>query len=241
MSEDDGQTSKRQPKEIRRGIVARIGQILFVFIFLGMVLFLAAGTLKWTAAWVYLGISVASVLVNAFFMLRTNPETVAERGQAKGWRDWDKLVSGLWALIIYLILPLVAGLDTRFHWSGEMGWVGHGIGVLVYSISLAISGWAMITNAYFSTAARVQTERGQTVCTSGPYGYVRHPGYASFFLQSIGMAVLLGSWWALIPAVCSGALMVARTALEDRMLQHELEGYVEYTQEVKYRLLPGVW
>ncbi len=230
-----------QKRNVTSGILARGAQLLFMFAWLGVVLFLSAGTLQWTAAWVYLGISLVSVLINAIFMLRTSPETVAERGQAKGWKDWDKLVSGLWAALQYLVLPLVAGLDARFHWSGEIGWLGHGIGVLVYSFSLAVSGWSMITNAYFSTAVRIQAERGQKVCKSGPYRFIRHPGYASFFLQSIGMAILLGSWWALIPAVISGALMVARTALEDRMLQDELEGYKEYTQEVEYRLMPGVW
>jgi protein-S-isoprenylcysteine O-methyltransferase Ste14 len=208
---------------------------------LGVVLFLSAGTLKWTAAWVYLGISLTSVLINAFFMLRTNPETVAERGQAKGWKPWDKLVSGLYAFIMYLILPFVAGLDRRFLWSGEIGWLGHGLGRLVYSFSLAITGWAMISNAYFSTAARIQAERGQQVCKRGPYRYIRHPGYAGIFLQSLGMAILLGSLWALIPALLTEGLIITRTVLEDRMLQDELEGYVEYTQEVKYRLVPGIW
>ncbi len=92
-------------QNIYSGILARGGQLLFMFVFLGLVLFLGAGTLRWTAAWVYLGISLLSVLINAIFMLRTHLETVAERGQAKGWQDWDKLISGLFALFMYLILP----------------------------------------------------------------------------------------------------------------------------------------
>jgi protein-S-isoprenylcysteine O-methyltransferase Ste14 len=241
MNHNEKHTKDQHNQEVTSGILARGGQILFMFVFLGVVLFLSAGNLKWTAAWAYLGISLVSVVINAYFMLRTSPETVAERGQAKGWKNWDKLVSGLWASTQYLILPLVAGLDERFHWSGEIGLVGQGIGGLVYSFSLAVSGWAMITNAYFSTAARIQSDRGQQVCKSGPYRYIRHPGYASFFLQTLSVAILLGSWWALIPAIITGVLMVIRTALEDRMLQEELAGYKEYTQEVKYRLLPGVW
>jgi protein-S-isoprenylcysteine O-methyltransferase Ste14 len=142
MNQKENQTTAGQNKGVIAGILRRGGQILFMFVFLGLVLFLAAGSLKWTAAWVYLGISLVSVAINAYFMLRTSPETVAERGQAKGWKNWDKLVSGLWALI---------------------------------------------------------------------------------------------------PAIITGGLMVVRTALEDRMLQEELAGYEEYTQEVKYRLLPGVW
>ncbi len=231
----------QEQRNTTSGILARGAQLLFMFVFLGIVLFLSSGNIRWTAAWTYLGISLASVVVNASFMLRTNPETVAERGQARGWQRWDKLVSGLWASLQYLILPLIAGLDARFHWSGEVGLYWHGLGVLVYGFSLAISGWSMITNAYFSTAARIQADRGHQVCKSGPYRFIRHPGYASFFLQSLGMAVLLGSWWALIPALLAGVLMVTRTALEDRMLQNDLAGYKEYAQEVKYKLLPGVW
>jgi protein-S-isoprenylcysteine O-methyltransferase Ste14 len=232
--------SKKQTGIIA-GIFARAGQILFLFVFLGLVLFLGSGHIRWTAAWVFLGISLLSVAINAVFMLRTSPETVAERGQAKGWQDWDKLVSGMWAVMQYLLLPLLAALDARFGWSGEIGIIWHGIGVLVYALSLALSGWAMISNAYFSTAARIQTDRGQQVCRTGPYHYVRHPGYAGFVLQSLGIAILLGSVWALIPAILAGVLMIIRTSLEDRMLHKELVGYKEYTQDVRYRLLPGVW
>ena len=233
-----------QPKDkpsVISGIFARAGQILFMFIFLGLVLFLGSGTIHWPAAWVFLGISLVSVAINATFMLRTNPETVAERGRAKGWQDWDKLISGLWAGFQYLLLPLVAALDQRFDWSGEIGIRWQGIGAMVYALSLALSGWAMISNAYFSTAARIQADRGQQVCRDGPYRFVRHPGYIGFIVQSPSIAILLGSVWALIPAIVASGLMILRTRLEDRMLQAELEGYREYTQKVRYRLVPGIW
>lgn len=234
-------TQKANPKNTLTGILARAGQILFMFIFLGLVLFVGSGNIHWTAAWVYLGISLLSVAINATFMLRTNPETVAERGRAKGWKDWDKTISGLYALVQYLILPLVAALDQRFGWSGEIGLIWHLVGASVYAFSLGLSGWAMISNAYFSTAARIQSDRGQQVCRSGPYRFLRHPGYSAFIVQSVSMAILLGSLWALIPAILTGGLMVTRTALEDRMLLQELAGYADYAQEIKYRLLPGIW
>ena len=224
-----------------KGILARGGQILFIFIFLGLVLFLAAGSLRWIAAWVYIGISITVVLANSILLLRINPGTIAERGTARGWQDWDKLVSGLFALFQYLILPLVAGLDARFHWSGEIGVIWHGLGAAFYAIGMAGTSWAMVSNAYFSTAVRIQSDRGQQVCRSGPYGFIRHPGYTSIILQALSMAVLLGSLWALIPAMAAASLIIIRTALEDQMLQTELAGYVEYTQQVKFRLVPGVW
>ena len=99
----------------------------------------------------------------------------------------------------------------------------------------------MVVNAYFSTVARAQPERGQTVCREGPYRIVRHPGYAGAILQSIGSPLLLGSAWALLPALVAAALMAARTAFEDRMLRSVLTGYDDYTREVPRRLVPGVW
>jgi protein-S-isoprenylcysteine O-methyltransferase Ste14 len=88
---------------------------------------------------------------------------------------------------------------------------------------------------------RIQTDRGQTVVSDGPYRYVRHPGYASSLLAMLAIPLALGSWWALIPAALVGALYVLRTALEDRTLQAELPGYRDYAEHVRYRLLPGVW
>ena len=89
--------------------------------------------------------------------------------------------------------------------------------------------------------ARIQDDRGQVVVTAGPYRYVRHPMYLGVILLFLGMPVALGSWWALWPGVVIGALFVLRTAKEDRMLRDELPGYAEYTQRVRYRLVPRVW
>jgi protein-S-isoprenylcysteine O-methyltransferase Ste14 len=99
----------------------------------------------------------------------------------------------------------------------------------------------MISNAYFSTAARSRSDRGQQVCRSGPYHFFRHTGYAGFVLQSPSIAILLGSVWALIPAITASVLMIIRMRLEDQMLLAELPGYPEYAQVVRYRLLPGLW
>jgi protein-S-isoprenylcysteine O-methyltransferase Ste14 len=232
--------SKSQPN-VTAGIFARAGQILIMFIILGLELFLGSGHLDWKAAWVFLGISLVSVAINAIFMLRTSPETIAERGKPKEGKDWDKWIGGLWFLGQYILIPLVAALDVRFGWTKEYATTWQIIGAGVYALALGLTGWAMISNAYFSTAVRIQTDRGQQVCRSGPYRYIRHPGYVSFFFQALSVPILLGSLWALVFAIPVGILMVIRTSLEDRMLQEELPGYKEYTQEVKYRLIPGVW
>jgi protein-S-isoprenylcysteine O-methyltransferase Ste14 len=233
-------SSTRPTRDIAHGVAARVAQIGVMFLVIGVILFGAAGRLDWIWGWVYLGIYLASTLVNAWF-LRRNPELIAERGEPGQMRGWDRALGGLWSLAQFVLLPLVAGLDARFGWTGQVdvGW--HMAGALVFTTGLALFGWAMIANSYFSTVARIQPERGQTVCREGPYRFVRHPGYAGAILQSVGSPLLLGSIWALLPAVTAGALMIARTWFEDRMLMAELPGYVGYARQVRHRLVPGIW
>jgi protein-S-isoprenylcysteine O-methyltransferase Ste14 len=212
-----------------------------MFLIMGLELFLGSGKLNWVWAWVFLGIGLLNVSINAVFMMRTSPETVAERGRPKEVKAWDKWVGGGMLIGQYFLVPIIAALDIHFGWTGEIpiGW--HILGAVVYAVSLGLTGWAMITNAYFSTAVRIQSERGQQVCRTGPYHYVRHPGYVGFFFQALSTPILLGSMWALLFALPAVVLIIIRTVKEDRMLQEELPGYKEYAQEVKYRLLPGVW
>ena len=241
MTSEPGIPTTEKRPSVAAGIVARAGTVAIFLIVQAVILFVAAGRLSWTWAWVYLGICLVSLAINGTIMLRTSPETIAERGRPQATQDWDKVVGGLWALVLYLVLPLVAGLDVRFGWTRELGVAWNLAGAVVLAAGLGLGGWAMIANAYFSTAVRIQSERGQTVCRSGPYRFVRHPGYVGFILQSLGTPILLGSFWALIPGIVAVALIVIRTAFEDRMLRAELPGYGEYTQQVRYRLVPGVW
>jgi protein-S-isoprenylcysteine O-methyltransferase Ste14 len=241
MSTPPESSSSEKQANIASGIAARAGQILIMFLIMGLELFLGSGKLNWVWAWVFLGIGMLSVSINAVFMMRTSPETVAERGRPKEVKAWDKWVGGGVLIGQYFLVPIIAALDIRFGWTGEIpiGW--HLLGAVVYAVSLGLTGWAMITNAYFSTAVRIQSERGQQVCRTGPYHYVRHPGYVGFFFQALSTPILLGSMWALLFALPVVVLIIIRTVKEDRMLQEELPGYKEYAQEVKYRLLPGVW
>jgi protein-S-isoprenylcysteine O-methyltransferase Ste14 len=225
---------------VAAGIVMRFLQITIGLVLQAVILFLAVGRLNWKWAWIFLGIYLVSISINSAFMLRTSPETIVERSRPGKMKDWDKVVSGLWSLA-QLALLLVAGLDVRFGWTGELGDMGHIAGAVVFAVGLGLFGWAMITNAYFSTVVRIQTDRGQAVCRTGPYRFVRHPGYAGAILQSLGIPFLLGSSWALIPGITAVALMIIRTSFEDHMLQAELPGYQDFAQEVRYRLVPGIW
>ena len=99
----------------------------------------------------------------------------------------------------------------------------------------------MMTNAYLSSWARLQQDRGQIVIQDGLYRYVRHPMYLGIILGYIGVPLVLGSWWAMVPSAVIVGMFVYRTCREDQMLIEGLQGYAEYTERVRYRLLPGIW
>lgn len=136
---------------------------------------------------------------------------------------------------------LGAGLDRRFEWSPPLPMQVAAAALAVIALCAVLTIWAMAANRFFSGLVRIQSERGHTTVTGGPYRWLRHPGYAATILADLAAPLVLGSLWALIPGGLTGAIIVIRTALEDRTLQAELAGYREYTRRVRYRLLPGVW
>lgn len=231
---------KKSPS-IVKGILARFTQVAILLVVQAAILFLCVGRLTWNWAWLFLAITLVNILINSIFMMRISPETIAERGQAGESKDWDKVLSGLWSLVHFLLILLVAGLDLRFGWSPVLRIRWHLAGVVVFALGSGFFSWAMITNTFFSTVVRIQSDRGQTVCRSGPYRIVRHPGYSGAILQSLGIPLLLGSPWALLPGGVAAILMIVRTYLEDRTLQAELPGYQDFAKEVRYRLIPGIW
>jgi protein-S-isoprenylcysteine O-methyltransferase Ste14 len=154
-------------------------------------------------------------------------------------KRWDKLLSALFSVTGLAVL-VVAALDARFVFS-PLPPASFDAGFTLYAAGGALSSWAMASNRFFSSFVRIQTERGHTVATGGPYRFVRHPGYAGFAVATVATALLLGSGWALVPAALTALILVIRTVLEDRTLLAELSGYREYAARVRYRLLPGLW
>jgi protein-S-isoprenylcysteine O-methyltransferase Ste14 len=228
-------------QQVRRGVIKRFIQIIGTIILMGLVLFAASGDLSWVWAWVYLGIYTLGVIINAFFLLPKNPELVAERGEPKeGVKEWDRKLS-LAGALLWLLTFLVAGLDHRFGWTATMFIYLHLLGLLIFMLGNALTVWALYVNAFFSTSVRIQEDRGQTVVSTGPYAFVRHPGYVGMILHIAGLPLLFGSIWAYVPALLMVGVTVIRTSLEDQTLQDELQGYKDYTEQVRYRLLPGIW
>jgi protein-S-isoprenylcysteine O-methyltransferase Ste14 len=136
---------------------------------------------------------------------------------------------------------ILAGLDVRYGWTAQMPLTIQVIALVVSALGYALGTWAMVTNAYFSMIVRIQEDRDHAVVSDGPYRYVRHPGYTGTTTFELATPIMLGSLWALLPGVLAAALTVVRTALEDRTLQEELDGYRDYAQRVRYRLLPSIW
>lgn len=136
---------------------------------------------------------------------------------------------------------IVCGLDVRFGWRPEIPLSIQIVAFVLMALGSLLGTWAMSVNRFFSGVVRIQTDRGHTVVTDGPYRFIRHPGYAGGVVANLTGPLALGSVWALIPSALVVLLTVVRTALEDKTLREELPGYQEYTQRVRYRLLPWVW
>lgn len=217
------------------------------FLYLALVpaaLFLSAGRLDWGMGWTVFGVMLAATLVSRLLVARANPDLLQERasaGERGGVPDWDRWLVRVIGLAGPVAIAVVAGLDLRFGWSPALPLmvVAAAIGVLIGGY--ALSTWAMASNPFFSAYVRIQTDRGHTVVSRGPYQWLRHPGYAGGVLGDIAVPLALGSLWALIPGAVTIAVMVLRTALEDRTLRAQLPGYKEYAEKVRYRLLPGLW
>jgi protein-S-isoprenylcysteine O-methyltransferase Ste14 len=192
--------------------------------------------------WAMVGIYALWVGANALFLIPRNPELLAERAKRhkEGMKTWDKLVLSVVGLAT-LAKYIIAGLDVRYGWTAQMPLTIQIVALVISALGYALGTWAMATNAYFSMVVRIQEDRGHAVVSDGPYRYVRHPGYTGTTAFELATPIMLGSLWALIPGVLAAVLTIARTALEDQTLQKELDGYRDYAQRVRYRLLPGIW
>jgi protein-S-isoprenylcysteine O-methyltransferase Ste14 len=187
-------------------------------------------------------VMLAASVVTIIYLRRVNPDVIAGRvNRHERPRRWDLLLGLFGFLPAMLAIPIVAALDDgRYQWS-QVSWGVCLAGYVLMLAGFAGLAWAESVNKFFEPTVRIQTDRGHRVIDTGPYAIVRHPGYAFGYWLFPGIALALGSLWALIPAFYLAPFLIARTVLEDRTLQQELPGYKEYAQRVRYRLVPGVW
>ena len=209
---------------------------LAIPIVIGAIVFSAAGRWDFPFVWALL-----SVMVVFYFTLAiVGDDGMAKERQTPGPGNQDRLTQPL-AAVLMLAHWILAGLDIgRFHWSPTPWGLQFG-GVLLFSAALCVNFWALLVNKFYSSVVRVQADRGQTVIDTGPYRIIRHPGYAATLVAMFTGGITFGSWVAMIPVLGFAALFLRRTVLEDNLLKRELPGYLDYTQRVKYRLVPGVF
>lgn len=227
---------------VKAGVLRRaIISLVVFFLILAAILFLPAGHVRWARGWLFFFVFLALTVLASVCLWRINPAIYAARTKIqKGIKRWDKVLMFFLFLSLLAVFP-VAGLDDgRFHWSSVPTWLIV-LGYVLFSAGFALSAWAEAVNKFAEPGVRIQVERGHKVVDTGPYAIVRHPMYLSAFFLFFGSALALGSFWALIPAGFVALVIVVRTALEDRTLQNELEGYKVYASRVRYRLIPGIW
>ncbi len=208
---------------------------------LGLLL-VAAGKWDWLNAWVCFGLDLSYQGINAAVLKKYNPGLPAKRSRLiqKGTKPFDKVFILLY-LPLAISISIVSGLDAvRFGWSQMPGFINL-VGVAIFLAACAFGLWAMSVNRHFEFTVIVKTDGSQQVCATGPYQYLRHPGYAAAIVGSISYPLILGSWWGLALSSLLIALFVARTIKEDRALIEELPGYREYAAKVRSRLAPFVW
>jgi protein-S-isoprenylcysteine O-methyltransferase Ste14 len=223
--------------DVKKLIEQAVMGLLLVFV----PLFLAAGTLAWWAGWIFLALFTVCTGVYTVWMYVKMPEQLRERMNLlqPDQKIWDKVFLGivlLYVIVWLILMPLDA---VRFRWSQMPIWLQAG-GVLLVC-SFAIYFLVARENPYLALVARVQKERGQTVISTGPYQYVRHPMYSGSLLLLLGIPLLLGSWYGVGLALGAMLLLAWRAVMEEQMLREELQGYERYMEQVKHRLIPLVW
>jgi protein-S-isoprenylcysteine O-methyltransferase Ste14 len=220
-----------------------VAQIVGMALVFALALFLAAGTVAWPAGWVFLGLFFGFTVLLSAWLARANPGLLTERMTGIGKADqkpWDRLWFGVTATLFLgwlVVMPLDA---VRFGWSSVPGWV-QALGAVLLLVSFWLLFLVFRENSYLSPAVRVQTDRGQRVVDTGPYGVVRHPMYAAAAVLLVGSTLLLGSWYGLVGALLIVVGVAVRAVNEERVLRAELPGYEAYAARVRYRLVPCVW
>ncbi|HKA15451.1 MAG TPA: isoprenylcysteine carboxylmethyltransferase family protein [Myxococcota bacterium] len=211
-----------------------------VLLFAGLI-FAPAGRLDWIAGWLCLAIMVIGFsAVTAHVALRT-PSLIRRRAKpGAGTPRWDLAFVSFFQLSFAAIL-VVGGLDAGRHPAHALSATWQGLGAASMAFAMLGLGWAMGANPHFEATVRIQSDQHHRVVDRGPYRIVRHPGYAAGIPLLFAMALVLGSRWALVPALLGAIALIARAALEDEFLTDRLDGYRAYAERTPFRLLPGVW
>lgn len=208
---------------------------IITFALLAAALFLPAGTSRVPEFWLYLAINAAVMVASIFWL----PQDLLEERMRPGGQEMNA------GYILVFLVPLahwiMAGLDHRFHWTDTVPFWLQAAAFAVIILSYALFFWGMMVNRFFSSVPRIQSERGHHVITSGPYRFVRHPGYIAAIAMVLASGLALGSWLSALVFTPALAMLLYRTLKEDAQLKAELPGYRAYAERVRWRWVPGVW
>lgn len=227
--------------KISKTLFFRIISRLLFFILNVVLIFISAGRIDYWQGWVFSAIYMVLMIISTIILLH-NMDLFKERLKpGPNVKPWDKLFISLYIPLTTLIM-IVSSMDAgRQLWTREFPIYAYIIGYLFLITGLTIILIAINANNFFSSMVRIQTDRGHIVIQDGLYQYIRHPGYVGMIFAFIGMPLVFGSLWGLLVSFCMLAIIIVRTYFEDKILQKELEGYTNYCQKTKYRLVPGVW
>jgi protein-S-isoprenylcysteine O-methyltransferase Ste14 len=210
---------------------------------IAILLFVPAGIINWTGAWIFLIETFVVSIVLGLWLARHDPELLKERLRLpiqKGQSIQDKVVTGLIVLLYLGWFAFMAFDAVRFKWSAVPAWL-QGPGALGVLLACYIGYLTLRENTFAAPVVKIQKERGQTVISTGPYSHVRHPMYAGMIFYLFCAPLLFGSWWGLLWGCVLLGLFAIRIKIEEETLRKELQGYNEYATRVRYRLIPRVW
>lgn len=206
-------------------------------IFLGLITFLPAGTLKYWNAWVFLGELLVPMIFVVPYLFRKDPQLLQKRMKIREKEQQQKSIVGI-NLILFLAVFILSGLDFRFHWSDVPVWLVTASAILVLAGYLLFF-LVMRQNSFASRVIEIQ-DRQQLVDT-GLYAVVRHPMYLAVIIMYFFMPLVLGSWYAFVIMWILPFLMNRRMRNEEKILEEGLEGYRDYMKRVKFRIIPYIW
>jgi protein-S-isoprenylcysteine O-methyltransferase Ste14 len=218
-------------------VVGRLGRWLIVTVFLVAVGWFASGGFRDP----YERLFVAAFSAAFLFGCMTIDAGLARERLRPGPGGVDRAMPALARATVVATMVIGFMDGGRFAWSGAIAPGLRVAAIVAFSLSLAWAMWAVASNPFFSPVVRIQAERGHQLVTGGPYRFVRHPGYAGMLVAVPSLAVGLGSWWALIPALVFVVIVMRRVLIEDGFLENHLDGYASYAGTVRYRLVPGLW
>jgi protein-S-isoprenylcysteine O-methyltransferase Ste14 len=221
----------------KKGIIASYAGVLFFACFV----FVGAWTFRYWQGWLYLVLAIVGTTISHALVPADSTLTTDRAREAREGQDWDKKLLRL-IFLVSLVTFVTAGLDSgRFGWSGRVPGAVTVAGVVLMLAGQVIFAVAKRQNRFFSSTVRIQSDRGHAVCSTGLYTVVRHPGYVGMLLSMLAVPLVLNAYVAFMPTAVGVALLVARTAREDRFLVASLPGYADFTGRTRWRLVPGLY